>query len=96
LLINTARGGLVDEAALATAIQEGRIAGAGLDVFHDEPLRHNPFQGLDNVVLSPHLAAYSRESLQATGVIAAQGLVAILEGRQPDPAVLVNPAIYQR
>ena len=96
LLINTARGGLVDEAALATALREGRIAGAGLDVFHDEPLRHNPFQGLDNVVLSPHLAAYSHEGLRATGVIAAQGLVAILEGRQPDPAVLVNPAIYQR
>jgi len=94
-LINTARGGLIDEAALAAALREGKIAGAGLDVFHDEPLRQNPFYGLENVVLSPHLAAYSREGLRETGVLAALGVVAVLERRRPAAAMVVNPAVYQ-
>jgi phosphoglycerate dehydrogenase-like enzyme len=93
-LMNTARGGLVDEQALAAALRAGRLAGAGLDVFHEEPLQHNPFQGLDNVVLSPHLAAYSREGLRETGVLAAQGVVTVLGGGRPDAAALVNPEIY--
>jgi D-3-phosphoglycerate dehydrogenase len=93
-LINTARGGLVDEQALATALRDGRLAGAGLDVFRREPLQHNPFQGLDNVVLSPHLAAYSREGLRETGVLAARGVVTVLDGGRPDAAALVNPAVY--
>ncbi len=93
-LINTARGGLIDEAALAAALYEKRIAGAALDVFQEEPLRENPFHGLDNVVLSPHLAAYSKEGLRATGLQAAQGVVAVLEGRRPDAAALVNPEVY--
>jgi len=93
-LINTARGGLVDEAALAAALREKRIAGAGLDVFQQEPLGQNPFQGLDNVVLSPHLAAYSREGLRETGLQVARGVIAVLQGTPPDPASLVNPAIY--
>jgi D-3-phosphoglycerate dehydrogenase len=94
-LINTARGGLVDEAALAAALREGRLAGAGLDVFHDEPLYQNPFHGLENVVLSPHLAAYAREGLRDTGLLAARGVVTVLEGQQPDSAVLVNPEVYR-
>jgi D-3-phosphoglycerate dehydrogenase / 2-oxoglutarate reductase len=94
VLINTARGGLVDEHALAAALREGRLAGAGLDVFHHEPLLHNPFAGLDNVVLSPHLAAYSREGLRETGLLAAQGVVAVLGGGRPAPAVVVNPEVY--
>jgi D-3-phosphoglycerate dehydrogenase / 2-oxoglutarate reductase len=93
-LINTARGGLVDEEALAAALRQGRLAGVGLDVFQQEPLQHNPFQGLDNVVLSPHLAAYSREGLREAGMVAAQGLVAVLAGKRPDPAVVVNPEVY--
>jgi phosphoglycerate dehydrogenase-like enzyme len=94
VLINTARGGLVDEQALALALHEQRLAGAGLDVFHEEPLRQNPFAGLDNVVLSLHLAAYSHEGLRATGMQAAQGVVAALAGKSPEPAVVVNPEVY--
>lgn len=94
-LINTARGDLVDEAALATALQEGRLAGAGLDVFHDEPLQESPLRGLNNVVLSPHLAAYSREGLCETGVLAARAVLTVLEGGRPDSAVLVNPEAFR-
>lgn len=93
-LINTARGDLVDEDALAAALREGRLAGAGLDVFHQEPLQHNLFQGMDNVVLSPHLAAYSQEGLREAGMQTVQGVVAVLGGRRPDVAVLVNPEVY--
>jgi D-3-phosphoglycerate dehydrogenase len=94
-LINTARGDLVDVEALAIALRQGRLAGAGLDVFHQEPLQQNPFHGLDNVVLSPHLAAYSREGLRDTGILAARAVVAVLTGRRPDPAAVVNPDVYR-
>jgi D-3-phosphoglycerate dehydrogenase len=95
VLINTARGSLVDEHALAVALREKRIAGAGLDVFREEPLSRNAFDGLDNVVLSPHLAAYSREGLREAGLMASQGVVAVLAGKRPDAAVLVNPDVYR-
>jgi len=94
-LINTARGDLVDEEALAAALHAGQLAGAGLDVFHHEPLTHNAFAGLDIVVLSPHLAAYSREGLRDTGLLSAQAVLAVLNGGQPERSLVVNPAIYQ-
>lgn len=93
-LINTARGGLVDEDALSAALREGRLAGAGLDVFHQEPLQNNAFEGLENVVLSPHLAAYSREGLREAGMLAAEGVVAVLGGKGPNTVVIVNPEVY--
>jgi len=95
-LINTARGGLIDEKALVKALQEKRIAGAGLDVFAQEPLKENPLRELDNVVLTSHIAGYSVESMRDTGRIAAQNVVTVLQGRRPEPACVVNPEVYDR
>jgi D-3-phosphoglycerate dehydrogenase len=84
LLVNTARGGLVDEIALAEALRGGIIAGAGLDVFFQEPpAPENPLLGLDNVVLTAHSAALTRECLVRMAVDAARGIDEVLSGRVP-------------
>lgn len=62
VIVNTSRGEIVDEAALVDALKAGRILGAGLDVFHDEPVPENsPLLGLDNVILTPHIAGHAYE-----------------------------------
>jgi D-3-phosphoglycerate dehydrogenase len=95
MLVNTARGGLVDEPALVRALAEGRIAGAGLDVFHSERMApDHPLLGLSNVVLSPHAAGSSAEALRRTALAAASVLLAIGEGRRPP--TLVNPEAWRR
>jgi D-3-phosphoglycerate dehydrogenase len=84
LLVNTARGGLIDEIALAEALRSGIIAGAGLDVFAQEPpAPENPLLGLDNVVLTAHSAALTRECLVRMAVDAARGIDEVLSGRVP-------------
>ena len=67
-IINGARGGIVNEADLADALKAGRIAGAALDVFTDEPLTESPLFGLPNVVVTPHLAASTAEAQDKAGV----------------------------
>ena len=90
LLVNTCRGGLIDEDAVAAALRVGRLAGAALDVFETEPLPSaSPLRSLPNVLLSPHAAWYSPASLAALPVQAAQQVVNFLAGL-PVPSI-INP-----
>ena len=83
-LINTGRGGLIDEEALAVALKEKRIEGAAIDTFPTEPiLRENPLLKLDNAIVSPHCAFYSEESLQNLQRIPAEEIVRVLKGGKP-------------
>jgi phosphoglycerate dehydrogenase-like enzyme len=89
-LINTSRGPLVDEAALVTALKEGWIAGAALDVFETEPLpSDSPLIGLPNVMLTQHIAGVTWESMQAMTAMAVDSVAAVLRGEVPSTAV--NP-----
>jgi D-3-phosphoglycerate dehydrogenase len=67
-IVNCARGELIVEQALADAIQSGHVAGAALDVFHQEPLKESPFYNMDNVILSPHIAGATDEAQEAIGI----------------------------
>jgi glyoxylate reductase len=82
-LINTSRGPVVDEAALAWAIEERLIAGAALDVYEREPLVHEGLIGRENVVLAPHLGSATRETRTAMADLAARNVMAVLSGRAP-------------
>jgi len=89
-LINCARGPIVDEAALVKALKDGTIAGAGLDVFDPEPPKaDNPLFKLSNVVLSPHSAGLTVECVIRMATHAAQAIIDVLEGRQPEG--VINP-----
>jgi lactate dehydrogenase-like 2-hydroxyacid dehydrogenase len=86
-LINTARGPVVDEAALAAALKAGRIAGAGLDVYEAEPIVNPELMALDNVVLLPHLGSATQQSRTAMGMKVADNLDAFFDGREPPDRV---------
>ena len=83
VLVNAARGPIVDEAALVRALQEGWIAGAGLDVFEEEPKLHPGLKPLANVVLAPHIASASRDTRVAMATLAVRNCLAVLDGKPP-------------
>lgn len=87
ILVNTARGAVVDEAALADALASGAIASAGLDVYEDEPMVHARLLGLDNVVLLPHLGSATVEARAAMGARVAANIRAVLSGEVPPDVV---------
>jgi len=83
ILVNAARGPIVDEAALVRALEGGWIAGAGLDVFEEEPTIHPGLIPLRNVVLAPHIASASLDTRVAMATLAVRNCVAVLEGKAP-------------
>src|SRR5579875_1641226 len=95
ILINTARGPIVDEKALVRALQSGRIAGAGLDVFENEPAVEPELLSMENVVLLPHIASASLQTRTLMAAMASDNLVAHFYGKRPpnilNPEVLENP-----
>jgi len=94
-LINTARGGIVDEEALYAVLAEGRIAGAALDCFLGEPLTAPPrFAVLENVLLAPHAIAWTHEMFRDIGTAAFQGMLDLARGKKP--AGVVNPKVFER
>lgn len=92
ILINTSRGAVVDEQALIKAIQERWIAGAGLDVFENEPRVNPVLLNLDNVVGTPHIASSSEDTRRNMCLLAARNIVSLLEGKRPE--TLVNPSVW--
>ena len=94
-LINTARAGMIDQDALAAALREKKIAGAGLDVFRDEPIKpDNPLLSLDNVTLTTHLAGTTREALTRSPEILMEDIQKLLKGRKP--RFIVNREVLER
>ena len=90
LIVNTARGGLIDEAALGVALDSGQLAGAGLDVFSEEPpVVHHPLFDRDDVLFSPHTASLTAEAAIRMAVMSVQNVLSYFEGRL-DPSLVVN------
>ena len=93
VLINTARGEVVDEPALIAALAGGTIAAAGLDVFAPEPpAATNPLWALPNVIVSPHVGGVTGEARREMSVMTCRNVVALLEEREVDGRFLVRPA----
>jgi len=92
-LVNIARGGVVDDQALIEALKAKRIAGAGLDVFENEPALNPGFLGLDNVTLTPHIGSSTRQTRLAMAMLAADNLMAALSGQRPPS--LINPEVFR-
>ena len=94
ILVNTSRGAVVDQEALTRALQEGWIAGAGLDVFEKEPISvDDPLLKLDNVVLTPHIGSASHDTRNKMAEYVAEGIIKVLKGERPDN--LFNPDVIK-
>ena len=94
ILVNTARGPIIDEAALADALAAGRIAGAGIDVFEREPEIHPGLLASERAVLAPHLGSATTTARRRMAELCARAVRSVLAGQRPD--FLVNPAVWPR
>ncbi len=93
-IVNTARGGIINEPALYGALKSGHIAGAGLDVFEQEPTPpDNPLLTLDTVISSPHMAGVTVEAIEAMAVATSQNILSVLDG-SPNKENTINPEVY--
>ena len=92
-LINTARGGLVDEQALYDVLHQGKIAGAGFDTFQQEPPTGSPLLTLENFIATPHTASATLQTTLKMGLLAAENALAVLQGERPEH--VVNPEVYE-
>ncbi len=96
-LVNTSRGGIIDEEALIQCLKGKRIAGAGLDVFAREPLeKDHPFKSLNNVILTPHTAALTRECVIRLATESVETAVKVLQGEKPEDQNIVNPEVLKK
>jgi D-3-phosphoglycerate dehydrogenase / 2-oxoglutarate reductase len=96
LIVNTARGRLIDEAALIAALKSGKLAGAGLDVYETEPADSaNPLFTLPNVLCTPHIGSTTMGASAQMGVITAQNVLCWLRGEVYDPANFINPQVLK-
>ncbi len=92
-LVNISRGNIIDEEALYRVLTERSIQGAALDVFSSEPPMGSPLLSVENVILTPHMGAYTVEALRETGMISVRGIVDLFEGRRPQFAI--NPEVLK-
>ena len=93
-LVNTSRGPVIDEAALAQALRDGRLAGAALDVFEEEPLpADHPLCRTPNTLLTPHISGLTDSALERASLMAAQGILDVLQGRRPEH--VANPGYFE-
>jgi len=93
-LVNTARGGIIDEPALQAALRDGKLAGAGIDVFEREPTAlDHPLLKLPNVLVAPHVAGVTRESVDRMAMTAVRNLLSVLDGK-PNRENAINPEVF--
>jgi D-3-phosphoglycerate dehydrogenase len=91
-IVNTARGGIIDEAALAEALRDGTIAGAGLDSFAEEPPpKDSPLWSLPNIIVTPHTGGAAKGAMRAMAETAARHVISVLDGEGPDLRSVANP-----